>query len=200
MTWIGLRSLQMIQDVQAEAALKLLMETFDRDSLEPESQLRDEINQIYGLPVKYWIAEDEEGLAGVMRWVYLEEAQAVFVIHLVTPKEKRGQGIGQRLLEEVRATYPDVPVLLETDPDDESATWWRKRGAWTVSSTYRQPALHADTGPIPFHLMAIGDVRNPAGLVRSFYAEAWGRSGDDDLVQEALRGLPKTMGADDQDG
>lgn len=200
MSFLILQDLRLMQEVQIWQTLKLLMETFDRATLEPEEQLRAEMAQVWGMPVRYMVAEDAGEVVGVVRWLWLPKSQAQFIIHLVTARERRGEGIGSRLLEAVRADALQARVVLETEPDDESARWWRSRGAWTVSSTYRQPPLHADTGPMPFDLMVIGDVEDPEQFVRSFYGEAWERGEEDEYVQEALRGVSARKEAHDQGG
>jgi GNAT superfamily N-acetyltransferase len=167
--------------------LALFHAEFPPETREPDTQLVAEADGGWPLPYRYFVWA-EPSVRGFVRFVLLPKTQALFVIHIAVAPDARRRGIGARLLDAVRATAPHAPVVCEVDPE-EAMPWWQARGARTVTPTYTQPALRPETEPVPFHLMAIGDVPDPAGWVEAFYREVWDLSPAHPLVRHALAGV-----------
>lgn len=168
-------------------ALALYHESFDEASRDPDEDFARDAdgNGEYVLT----LARDEQGLHGFIRWGHLERLDALFVIHLAVVPSARGRGIGARLIGSVCEGREGLPVLLEVDPESDSYPWWGRRGARTLTPTYTQPALHPHTGPVPFHLMAMGEIADVRALIRGFYDEVWNLRPDHPFVARALEGV-----------
>ena len=168
--------------------MELFHATFPPETRESDEQLLTEIQGHSNLRFRYWAWETDGELAGFIRAVHLPQTNAWFVIHIATASGHRGLGIGRALLSQAAQEASGRPILCEVEPGPPMA-WWIRQGARTLSATYTQPALHADTAPVPFHLMAIGRVDDASQVVTGFYREAWDLPSDHPFVLRTLEGL-----------
>jgi len=179
-----IRELNSVQDPAFPALMELFHSEFPPETREPDARIREEVEERFRLPFRYWVAEDPE-FAGFVCFVRLSEM--AFVIHLAVIPSKRGKGLGTRLLQIVRENAGE-PIIAEVE-QGEPMRWWAGQGARVLTPPYTQPALRPETSPVPFNLMAIGAVADPPALVRRFYSEAFELPAHDPLVQRAVAGL-----------
>lgn len=174
-------------DPRFAALLKLFHEEFPPETREPDEQLIAEADRRWPLAYRY-LVWSEPLVTGFVRFVHLEQTGVLFVIHIAVAPEGRGKGIATRLLEAMRQEAPGLPIVCEVDPH-EAMDWWIGRGAEKVTSTYTQCALRPETAPVPFNLMAIGEIADPRAMIASFYREVWGLEADHPFVVKAQEGV-----------
>lgn len=168
-------------DPRFAALLAIFHSEFPPHTREPDEQLIAEVDGRWPLPYRYFVWEAPE-VQGFIRFALLPKTKALFVIHIAVAPSGRGQGIGSHLLSAAQATAPGLPVVCEVDPE-EAMDWWKGRGARTITPAYTQPALRPETEPVPFHLMAIGEVSDT--LIPDFYREVWSLDANHPFVQRA---------------
>lgn len=169
------------QDQHWQPLLRLFHATFPPETREPDEQLVAEADRRYRLPFRYLVWLDP-GVVGFMRFATLPRSGVEFVVHIAVAPSHRGRGIAAELL--ARAA---PPIVAEVEVG-AAMRFWSKQGARTISETYTQPALRPETPPMPFHLMAIGEITDPERLVECFYEEVWEREADDPMVRRATEG------------
>lgn len=163
---------------------------------EPVSTLEEELRSEG--PVRYWVAETDQGFAGFVRAADLPSARAAITIHIAVRLDRREGGWGGRLLDVAHEGFGvERPMLFEVERRREAATdaerakcearlaWFKARGCWAVSGDYTQPALRAETGPVRMHLLARGPRADRGELIRGLYADVWKLSADHEFVRRA---------------
>lgn len=132
-----------------------------------------------------------------------------FLEYFAITRERRGQGLGGELWDELvrRLGSTAFPMVFEVDPPEQEPPgsverikrgrrieFYRRRGAVRLEvPTYRVPDLSGDGGTGELALLAVpsdGDA-SPSGdalrdLVRTLYVEGYGLPGDHALVAESL--------------
>jgi GNAT superfamily N-acetyltransferase len=171
-------------DPRFERLLDLAHALFPPAVLEPDAELRDEVDGQSRLPYRYLVWEEQGGVAGFVRFVRLP-MDVGFAIHIGVDPERERKGIGKRLL---RAAWErmECPVILAEVEAGAPLTWWHKQGAEIVTRRYTQPALRPGGEEVPLNLVAIGPWRSVPHLVERFYEEVWGLPETDAFVQRAV--------------
>lgn len=165
-------------------AIDVFVTTFPAATREPVEQIAEEVRGTWRLPYQLHVwMEGDRGL-GMVRSCTLATTPAVYISHIAVREEARGQGIATALLEHVQ----HAPFVCEVEPG-APMTWWRNRGATTLTPTYTQPAMHADTEPVPFHLMVSEPPADPRTFIERFCSEVWQLPTDHRFVARALEGV-----------
>ena len=148
-----------------EAAKQLYESSFPREERRSDPQhrraLADEAFHSLAL-------SDERGLAAIL--YYWQHPDFTFIEHLAVCPERRGCGIGHRVLRmAAEQLSPDRPVILEIEPAVDERT--RRRLRFYESCGYRrlpdyheQQPYHAGLEPLPMELLLLpqgGACRRP---------------------------------------
>lgn len=94
----------------------VMTEAFPPDELIPTHYLVEG----WGRPKEFYAFYDEQDTLAGLYFGYLFR-DITYMMYLVVPAARRGQGIGARLLEEVRALHPDNRILADIEVLDDHA-------------------------------------------------------------------------------
>lgn len=102
----------------------------------------------------YVFEEDEQILGFMTLWQFEDFAYAE---HLATNPAIRGQGVGSRILTEIKKLVKGQLCLEVEHPDHEMAKrrigFYRRNGFYMNDYPYIQPAYSADKQPVPLLIM-----------------------------------------------
>ncbi len=200
-----LRRIQSSSDPSADGALDLLEFLFPPEELEPREVIEAEFD---GSPFETWIFEDEDGfLGGVLRGRTAPDGSWAWVVHVGLRPDLRGEGWGgQLLLAGIDALTQNCHncqgVFLEVERLEDAVTeadklirsrrlrFFERLGAGLLSSTYIQPSVRPETGPVPLNLFWLpraGKEKLPvSGVIEEFYSAAFGLESSHPYVLSTL--------------
>jgi N-acetylglutamate synthase-like GNAT family acetyltransferase len=109
------------------------------DRLHDPYMSREELRSEIADGVRFWVYEDERGVAGVMGLQYVQDV--TLIRHAYVRMERQREGIGSRMLDQLR-TLAKGPVLIGTWAD---ATWairfYERHGFRTTSHDEKECLL-----------------------------------------------------------
>lgn len=136
----------------------LLLQSFPPDELRPfENHLA-----LFDEPrYRLYVTDDLQAVISV--WQFPEFA---FIEHFTVAPQRRNQGLGAKLLQEVLAALP-CRVCLEAElPETQLAKrrldFYRRNGFFVNHFHYIQPSYGAGRSPIPMRLLTTGDALTQA--------------------------------------
>jgi len=187
---MNLRYLKSPDDLAFGEVLRIYHESFDEASREPDERLVEELRGDYRLPFRFLTATFQDRLVGFARFCQVPDSDSDFgfLIHIAMDESNRGSGHGTELLKAVVAELAPNPVFVEVERRGRVRDWYERHGFRAVTETYRQPALHDHTDPVPYALCASSPVGDSKQAILDFYLRVWQRHLPDPLVAQALEG------------
>ncbi|HEY0867112.1 MAG TPA: GNAT family N-acetyltransferase [Fimbriimonas sp.] len=185
---MNIREIAGSSDPLFEPLLELYHREFPPETREPDERLAAEADGGYRIAFRFHVAEEQGTLAGFVRWGYLTETNAKFIIHLAVEADYRRQALGRKLVHLVLGEDGEaVPTLMEIEP--KLWPWWESLGARVLTRTYTQPSLGEGLPDVPLWLIAIDPHRSAsAETILRFYREVWMLDKQEPLVEKAIEG------------
>lgn len=100
---------------------------------------------------------EDEKVQGFMN--YWDLSEFVYLEHFAIAKELRGQGVGSRLMSELRSSIENRPIILEVEPPQQSdiaarrIKFYERLGFVLNEYPYLQPPYENDE-PLPLAIMS----------------------------------------------
>lgn len=91
---------------------------------------------------------------------YWEFEDFIYLEHFAVARELRGQGLGAKLINELRSIAPNNRIVLEAEPPKQSEIAYRRvrfyerLGFFLNKYTYLQPPYKSNDPPIPLVIMS----------------------------------------------
>lgn len=139
------------------------------------------------------IKNGEEEMAGVAN--YWDFSSFIYLEHLVTREDLRGQGLGAETLKTLRSLHPRCPIILEAEMPKEEIQgrrigFYQRCGFRAMDGKYFQPPYHDGDRPFEMVLLKAPGAVDPCSVDPSFaqirktlYKEAY------QLSQEEIEAL-----------
>lgn len=151
-----------------DTSLQLYLEAFPfNERREPEELRYIQGTKGYKLEI---FKSDEEFIGFIETWDF---ENFIFLEHLAIVPQKRNQGIGYAVLQQLIGNYPDKPILLEAEyPSDDLSgrriQFYNRCGFTTLSIDYTQPPYYPGKSSVPMMLLSdkTVSIKDAAGYIR----------------------------------
>ena len=141
----------------ADPAIRALYESaFPEEERIPWNEL---LRLVREMPLEFAVYRDEDGAAGFT--IVYPRPRLSWFWYFAVPPEKRGRGLGQRILSTLLARYEGRSAVLDMeDPDQPGAPngdQRRRRAAFYLRNGFRETGVGRVFGPVSMTILLKGD-------------------------------------------